>query len=480
MTKQNATLDVCPLHWRYQDALELDAMPFWGRVHYYPGGGYVAELGYFPQKALSVILELTKTDWLDRRTRAVFLEFAIYNAQENLFSIATILIEFLPTGGYLPFSRVDTIRVYRYLGSYSNVLKATEIIIALVILVLFYRVVKRAYKRGRKFFKYFWNWVDILQVLFGFLSVIMYFVKMVILDRTMNKLDKNPFVFVNFQYTLLLNEVDGYFVAALVFLTIIKFLRLLKYQSYIKLLEHVFASFAHNMSRFMIEFFLWFTPFVISAYVIFGAYLEDFSSCITSFESILNTLLGAHYFYNLQETDRIMGPLIFIAFNMLVVFLLLNIFVAIITSSFDRPADDEFTKETEPELIMFFNQQISAIFGFDLKRKTAPITRENYQDGEDDTQHNDNVQLLQPSQIQNSDTTLITNVALADSPVSHGTRNDANLKDKVDRLYFFASRVLTMEKREDRILDLLILRKGHGTLSERFDKIMQRYIDSLK
>ena len=60
MTKENVTLDVCPLHWRYQDALALDGMPFWGRLHYYPGGGYVAELGYFPQKALSVILELTK------------------------------------------------------------------------------------------------------------------------------------------------------------------------------------------------------------------------------------------------------------------------------------------------------------------------------------------------------------------------------------------------------------------------------------
>ena len=384
-------------------------------------------------------------------------------------------MEFLPTGDYLPFSRIDTIRIYRYLGNYSYILKATEIIIALVLIFLFYRVVKRAYKHRRQYFRFFWNWIDILQVFFGFLSVVLYFVKMVILNRTMNKIEENPFVFVNFQYTLLLNEIDGYFVAALVFLTTIKFLRLLKYQSYIKLLEHVFASFSHNMSRFMIEFSLWFTPFVIAAYLIFGAYLKHFSSFITSFESILNTLLGAHLFYYLQETDRIMGPLIFVGFNMVMVFLLLNIFVSIITSSFDRKPDDEFTKETEPELMMFFNEQVSAIFGFDLKRPRLPAkTKVN----DDDTAHDVKTKLLQPSLVkQDSDSTMVTNLV---SPDSQGTRNDADVIDKVDRLYYFASRVLNMEKREDKILDFLILRKGRGSVSERFDKIIQRYIDSLQ
>lgn len=37
--------------------------------------------------------------WLDQRTRAVFLEFTVYNPNVNLFASVVLLTEFLTTGG---------------------------------------------------------------------------------------------------------------------------------------------------------------------------------------------------------------------------------------------------------------------------------------------------------------------------------------------------------------------------------------------
>ena len=38
-------------------------------------------------------------DWLDLNTRAIFLEFTVYNPNVNLFASSVLLIEFLSTGG---------------------------------------------------------------------------------------------------------------------------------------------------------------------------------------------------------------------------------------------------------------------------------------------------------------------------------------------------------------------------------------------
>jgi len=42
--------------------------------------------------------EMAASDWLDIRTRAVFVEFTLYNANVNLYGSVIMLIEFLSTG----------------------------------------------------------------------------------------------------------------------------------------------------------------------------------------------------------------------------------------------------------------------------------------------------------------------------------------------------------------------------------------------
>ena len=42
--------------------------------------------------------ELATSDWLDVRTRAVFVEFTLYNANVNLYGSVIMLVEFLSTG----------------------------------------------------------------------------------------------------------------------------------------------------------------------------------------------------------------------------------------------------------------------------------------------------------------------------------------------------------------------------------------------
>jgi hypothetical protein len=51
----------------------------------YGGGGYVQDLTSTKDSTLEILKFLKMNKWLDRGTRAVFLDFTVYNANINLF-----------------------------------------------------------------------------------------------------------------------------------------------------------------------------------------------------------------------------------------------------------------------------------------------------------------------------------------------------------------------------------------------------------
>ena len=103
--------------WIYHDSFELNGVPHPGILAVYSGGGYVAEFGTTMAKALSTAEFLRQRDWYDELTRAIFVEFSVYNANVNLFSVATLLAETSTTGGAIVTSSIHTLRLYHYQGA---------------------------------------------------------------------------------------------------------------------------------------------------------------------------------------------------------------------------------------------------------------------------------------------------------------------------------------------------------------------------
>ena len=363
---ENISHELCPRPWRYHSATDLKGVPMWGTTTIYSGGGYVAELGYYIPKAQEVIKELFYHNWIDRRSRGVFIELTVYNAQVNLFSVVTLLAELMPTGGVVTFRRIDTIRVYRYLGELGNVVLAAELIICLVILFFMYKLIKRFYHQKLAFFKKFWNLVDLFLVLFALVSIALYFVKMVSINEAMKDLSENPFVFVSFSRLLTWNEIDTYMIAFVVFLTAIKFLYLLRYNNHIKLLNQTFSNMRNEILVFMVQFMFWFLPFVLLAHMSFGAHLQDFISLTSAFQAMLNALLGASYFHDLEEVDRVIGPILFFTYSLLMELVLLNMFVSIINCAFGDRNSIVKDSETDPELVEFIVKRLKTILGVNM------------------------------------------------------------------------------------------------------------------
>ena len=65
--------------------------------------------------------KLREVQWVNNKTRGLMLEFAVYNAQVNIYSIVTCVAEFIG-GGIKPWYRIDSFRLSnRYVSRYISI-----------------------------------------------------------------------------------------------------------------------------------------------------------------------------------------------------------------------------------------------------------------------------------------------------------------------------------------------------------------------
>ena len=102
--------------WMYQTAAELKSTPmiYVGKVGYYSGGGAAQNLHSLKNESQLIVKELKEALWIGRGTRAVFVDFTVYNANINLFCVIKLTFEFPATGGVLPSSLFRTVKLIRY------------------------------------------------------------------------------------------------------------------------------------------------------------------------------------------------------------------------------------------------------------------------------------------------------------------------------------------------------------------------------
>ena len=156
-SKENLT----PLNktWWYQTRSELDAYPFLAELDTYFGSGYVVEI--FPSWNNKEFLHILKEkQWIDRHTKAIIIEFTLFNAATNYFNSMTIVLEFPPGGGCIPFHSTTTFRLFRQEGSYEFITIVCEVLFLLLMILFTICEARLLYRTGWSYFKEFWNLVE--------------------------------------------------------------------------------------------------------------------------------------------------------------------------------------------------------------------------------------------------------------------------------------------------------------------------------
>ena len=96
------------------------------------------------------------------------------------------------------------------------------------------------------------------------------------------------------------------------------------------------------MRDFLLMFFIVFCATGQAFNMAFGTHLLHYSTSASSMMTLFRALLGDFEYFDLQRTDSVAAPLLFILFVLLVGFILLNMFIAILAEAYSKAKVEVF------------------------------------------------------------------------------------------------------------------------------------------
>uniref|UniRef100_A0A8D2EIR7 Polycystin-2 n=1 Tax=Theropithecus gelada TaxID=9565 RepID=A0A8D2EIR7_THEGE len=311
--------------WIYTSEKDLNGSSHWGIIATYSGAGYYLDLSRTREETAAQVASLKKNVWLDRGTRATFIDFSVYNANINLFCVVRLLVEFPATGGVIPSWQFQPLKLIRYVTTFDFFLAACEIIFCFFILYYVVEEILEIRIHKLHYFRSFWNCLDVvIIVLFKFINF----------NRTMSQLSTTM------------------------------------------------SRCAKDLFGFAIMFFIIFLAYAQLAYLVFGTQVDDFSTFQECIFTQFRIILGDINFAEIEEANRVLGPIYFTTFVFFMFFILLNMFLAIINDTYSEVKSDLAQQKAEMELSDLIRKGYhKALVKLKLKKNTVDDISESLRQG---------------------------------------------------------------------------------------------------
>jgi polycystin 1L2 len=341
-TQYDSTLDVPkplkPIYtaFQYKDASTLNGLPYTSSYNTYGGGGYVYELrgsiGYLKAN-LSMLQSM---GWIDRQTRAIFIEFALYNPNLNLFSVCTLLTEFLPTGNLLTEAKFNALNLYDKIEQLSVFLMVCSLIFLLMVICCTINEIKCCYNLGIfDYFRHFWNYIDLFVIIFSWASFGLYIARWSA-GNDVAKFFKSTsgYGYINMRFVSYLNETLDICVALCISLSTLKLMKILELNVRLSLLASLVKCCFSDFVSFGVMFLISWMAFVQIFYLVYNDKVRSFSSILKSMQTCFEILLGKFDSVPMMQAHNTVGIITFVIYHFIILFIMVNLFVSIVIDNF--------------------------------------------------------------------------------------------------------------------------------------------------
>ncbi|CAF2671199.1 unnamed protein product [Rotaria sp. Silwood2] len=346
-----------------------------GQVSIYDQGGYTKTFGSTQDQFMNDIEELKASLWIARGTRAVLVDFTVYNANLNLFCQVQLIFEFPAVGGLITSSIFRAVKLIRYVHTFDYFVLGCEILF--ILFIAYYTIEEILEIRNFKFqyFKSIMNCLDIVIILLSYVCIAFNIYRQVQVDSLLdtlleNDINKyNDFTFLcywQYQFNLILRIT--------IFLAWIKVFKYISFNKTMTQLSETLAKCARDISGFAIMFFIIFFAYAQLGYLTFGIQVESFRAFQYSVYTLFLIILGIFDFQSLQQAHRVLGPLFFLTYVFFVFFVLLNMFLAIINDTYVEVKIELRNKKNEFELSDFVKR------GYAKMRERLTVKRDRIAD----------------------------------------------------------------------------------------------------
>ncbi|XP_017264887.1 polycystin-2 isoform X2 [Kryptolebias marmoratus] len=336
--------------WVYTRESEMNGSSFWGQVSKYGGGGYYQDLSRTKEESAAQLRFLKDHLWLDRGTRAVFLDFSVYNGNINLFCVARLLVEFPATGGAVSSWQFQTVRLIRYVSSWDYFVGVCEVAFCLFVLYYVVEEVLEIHIHRLHYFKSTWNCLDVLLVALSVVAIIMNITRTALARNLLSGLLENYTAHPSFEPLADLQVQFNNMAAVIVFFSWVKLFKFININKTMSQLTSTMSRCAKDLMGFAIMFFIIFLAYAQLAYLVFGTQVNDFSTFQASVFTQFRIILGDFNFSEIEEANPVLGPIYFTTFVFFIFFILMNMFLAIINDTYSEVKADMSQQRSEMEM----------------------------------------------------------------------------------------------------------------------------------
>ncbi|CAF1000565.1 unnamed protein product [Adineta steineri] len=323
----------------YSTSDELDTYSYIGEFGTYRGGGYVYEFRGRLSDMKTNLTKLHQLEWIDEKTRAVFIQLTLYNPSVQLLTAVTLLAEFLPTSGVYTTARFEPINFYTFTSLLQLVCTIFYIFFIIYFMIIEIRIL---FELRLKYFRQFWSLIQLGIIGCSLGSIGIYFWRFEEANRISELFEQtNGYIYINLQRAVYVNDILTFLLGYCCFFSTIKCLQLLRFNQQISLFAEILKYCAKALISFSIMFAIVFMAYLCLFYLLFVSKLSSCSSLLETAQMLFEMTLMKFDASQIMAADAFLGPFCFALFMFLVVFVCLSMFVSIISDSFRHAKDNQ-------------------------------------------------------------------------------------------------------------------------------------------
>lgn len=319
---------------------------------FWDAGGYVVDVP-LDENFTDNVNELVFNGFWGLPTRAVVISMAM--VAPNFRDKATmlyLLAEFTAGGQIMPYFNMRTFRVDMYVSATDNFRIFLEVVFAIfviyyIVALVFTLIVDVRVGRWKEFVFDLWNVIEICNLILYVVSIVQY-LSYLNSDRSSVNFARTDYI-VEMEH-MAENAVQFYQLSAInILLSALKTFKYLQLSPRLYVLWETMHEARVDLATYLVMFLIILFGFLFFGWLTFGPDIYQFNGFANCLGTLWQFLIGNPPDYDeLAKSNRILGPVYYALFTIFVFFILVNMFVAIVSNSFDLVA--QRTKEQKQSM----------------------------------------------------------------------------------------------------------------------------------